>query len=128
MRKTHPASRIAGAIAIGFGLLTIASGGSTLFGGLDMGRVVGFVLWFNTLAGIAYVVAGVGLWQGRGWAFALALTLFAATVLVFAALGLHIAQGGAYEIRTVFAMTLRSAVWGAIAFVAHRTRSTQHRG
>ena len=38
-------------------------------------------------------------------------------LLVFVAFGLHVAQGGAFEMRTVYAMALRSAVWGAIAFV-----------
>ncbi|SNT18664.1 hypothetical protein [Antarctobacter heliothermus] len=128
MHKTNRASRIAGAIAIGFGVLTLMSGGSTLLGGLDMGQVVLFVLWFNTLAGLVYVVAGVGLWQGRRWAFALSLAIFAATLLVFAALGLHIAQGGPFEMRTVYAMTLRSAVWGGITLVARQARSTGHLG
>ncbi|MCF3973204.1 hypothetical protein [Paracoccus salsus] len=128
MGTTNRASRIAGAVAIGFGLLTIASGGATLLGGLDMGRVVGFVLWFNTLAGLAYVAAGLGLWRGRPWAFALSLAIFVATVLVFAGFGLHVAQGGAFEMRTVFAMTLRSAVWGVIALVARLSRPPMHRG
>ena len=37
MGKTNRASRIAGAAAIGCGLLTVASGGTALLGGLDMG-------------------------------------------------------------------------------------------
>ena len=112
--------RIAGGVAIVFGALTLASGLTTLVGALDMGAVVAFVLWFNTLAGLAYVVAGVGLWRGVRWALPLTLAIFAATLLVFAGFGLHAARGGAYEMRTVFAMTLRSAVWGAIALVAWR--------
>ena len=51
--KTH---HIAGVAAIAFGLLTLISGGSALFGLVDMGAVVPFVLWFNFLAGFAYVV------------------------------------------------------------------------
>lgn len=120
MTKQDNLLRIAGAVAIAFGLLTVVSGGATLFGGLDMGAVVLFVLWFNTLAGGAYVIAGLGLWMGRRWAWPLSLAIFAATLLVFAAFGLHVAQGGAFEMRTVFAMALRSAVWGAIALVARR--------
>jgi hypothetical protein len=81
------------------------------------------VLWFNTLAGLAYVVAGLGLWQGRRWAWPLSLAIFAATLLVFAGFGLHVAQGGAFEMRTVFAMALRSAVWGGIALVARQALS-----
>lgn len=123
MKKQGKVLRIAGGIAITFGLLTVAAGGATLLGGLEMGAVVFFVLWFNTLAGLAYVLAGLGLWQGRRWAFALSLAIFAATLLVFAGFGMHAARGGAFEMRTVFAMALRSLVWGGIAFVARQAFS-----
>ena len=73
------ATRIAAAIAIVFGLLTLVSGGRALFGGADMGAVVGFVLWFNFLAGFAYVLAGVGLWTGRPWAPPLSLAILLAS-------------------------------------------------
>tara|TARA_E500000305_G_scaffold78402_1_gene64120 strand:+ start:3899 stop:4231 length:333 start_codon:yes stop_codon:yes gene_type:complete len=105
--------------------LTVVSGGTTLLGALEMGAVVLFVLWFNTLAGLAYVVAGLGLWQGRRWAYPLSLAIFAATLLVFVAFGLHVAQGGTFEMRTAYAMTLRSAVWGAIALVARQLLTRQ---
>ena len=123
MRKQGNMLRIAAGVAVVFGLLTVVSGGATLLGGLEMGAVVRFVLWFNTLAGFAYVVAGVGLWQGRQWASPLSLAIFAATLLVFAAFGLHVAQGGAFEMRTVFAMAIRSMVWGWIAWVARQVFS-----
>ena len=125
MPRTSLTLRIAGGVAIAFGVLTIFSGGRTLLGSADMGAVVPFVLWFNTLAGLAYVVAGLGLWQGRRWAWPLSLAIFAATLLVFAAFGLHVAQGGAFEMRTVYAMALRSAVWGAVALVARQLLSRQ---
>ena len=123
MRNKDKLLRITGGVAIAFGLLTVVSGGTTLLGALEMGAVVLFVLWFNTLAGLAYVVAGLGLWQGRRWAYPLSLAIFAATLLVFAAFGLHVAQGGAFEMRTVFAMALRSTVWGGIALVARQVLS-----
>ena len=125
MRKHDRLLRITGGVAIAFGLLTVVSGGTTLLGALEMGAVVLFVLWFNTLAGLAYVVAGLGLWQGRRWAYPLSLAIFAATLLVFVAFGLHVAQGGAFEMRTVYAMALRSAVWGAIALVARQLLTRQ---
>lgn len=125
MKKQDRLLRITGGVAIAFGLLTVVSGGTTLLGALEMGAVVLFVLWFNTLAGLAYVVAGLGLWQGRRWAYPLSLAIFAATLLVFVAFGLHVAQGGAFEMRTVYAMTLRSAVWGAIALVARQLLTRQ---
>lgn len=123
MPRTSLTLRIAGGVAIAFGVLTIFSGGRTLLGSADMGAVVPFVLWFNTLAGLAYVVAGLGLWQGWRWAWPLSFVIFAATLLVFAAFGLHVAQGGAFEMRTVYAMALRSAVWGWIAWVARQAFS-----
>ena len=120
MPRTSLTLRIAGGVAIAFGVLTVFSGGRTLLGSADMGAVVPFVLWFNTLAGLAYFVAGLGLWQGRRWAWPLSFAIFAATLLVFAAFGLHVARGGAFEMRTVFAMALRGAVWGWIAWVARQ--------
>jgi len=120
MPRTSLTLRIASGGAIVFGALTVGSGATTLLGALDMGAVVPFVLWFNTGAGLAYVFAGVGLWLGLRWALPLSLAIFAATLLVFAGFGLHVARGGAYEMRTVLAMALRSAVWGAIALVAWR--------
>lgn len=125
MRKRDKLLRITGGVAIAFGVLTVVSGGTTLLGALEMGAVVLFVLWFNTLAGLAYVVAGSGLWQGRRWTYPLSLAIFAATLLVFAAFGLHVAQGGAFEMRTVYAMALRSAVWGTIALVARQLLTRQ---
>lgn len=112
-------------VAVGFGLLTIREGGAILFGGeaaqASAGNYVPFVLWFNFLAGFAYVAAGAGLWLGRRWAAILALAIAAATLLVFAAFGAHVGSGGAYEVRTVGAMTLRSLVWAAIGWLAwHR--------
>jgi hypothetical protein len=114
--------RAAAIVAAVFGAATIRAGGSVLFGdgAQAAGNVVGFVLWFNFLAGFAYVVAGVGLWLRRRWSAQLALAIAAATVLVFGAFGIHAAAGGAFETRTAWAMTLRSAVWILIAALAFR--------
>ena len=116
--------RAAAIVAVLFGLTTIASGGNALFGGAAARQAAGaylpFVLWFNFLAGFAYVAASAGLWQRRRWAAILALAIAGATLLVFAAFGVHVGNGGAYEMRTVGAMTLRSLVWIAIGWLAWR--------
>lgn len=110
--------------AIVFGLATIRAGAQVLFGDdvarQAAGQYVGFVLWFNFLAGFAYVIAGAGMWMQRGWARWLAAAIAAATLLVFAAFAIHIATGGGWEQRTLAAMTLRSVVWVAIAWFAWR--------
>lgn len=44
-----------------------------------------------------------------------AVRVAAVTALAFAALGIHIATGGAYEVRTLAAMTLRTLLWARVA-------------
>ena len=55
-----------------------------------------------------------------------AALIAAATALTFAALGVHIAQGGAFELRTVAAMALRTTVWAVLAWLAFRHLGRQH--
>lgn len=108
--------------AILFGALTLLSGGATLFfdgaARSAAGDYVGFVLWFNFIAGFAYVVAGVGLFGLHRWGSRLSVLICVATLTVFVAFGIHILLGGAFEPRTVGAMILRSAVWLVIAVKA----------
>jgi hypothetical protein len=110
--------------AILFGLMTLKEGGAVLF--IDgaarraAGNYVPFVLWFNFTAGFLYIAAGIGLWWMRPWSARLAVLITMLTLLVFAAFGLHVVSGGAYELRTVWAMTLRSTVWLAISYGAKR--------
>ena len=111
-------------VAIAFGIVTIFVGGKTLFGGAEVraaaGNIVPFVLWFNFVAGFAYVIAGVGLFLWKRWAAQLSAAIAAATVGVFIAFGIHVLVGGAFESRTVGAMIIRSAIWIAIAASACR--------
>ena len=101
--------------AVVFGVMTLVSGGSVLFGGAsaraEAGAVVDFVLYFNFGAGFAYVAAGIAVVRAKRWALHLAGVLAATTLLVLAALGVHIGLGGAFETRTVAAMALRSVFW-----------------
>jgi hypothetical protein len=107
-----------------FGLLTIREGGAVLFvdgaGRAAAGDFVPFVLWFNFLAGFAYLVAGIGLLFRQAWAARAALAIALATLAVFAAFGVHAVSGGAYETRTLVAMMLRSTVWLIIAAIGWR--------
>lgn len=107
------------AIAVVFGVATIASGGRVLFGDASArasaGAYVPFVVAFNVEAGFAYVAAGVGLALRARWVAWLGAAIAVATVLVFMVFGLHVATGGAYERRTVAAMAFRSAFWIAFA-------------
>ena len=113
--RRGPWIRAISLLAVVFGLMTLKEGGAVLFGSGEArtaaGNYVPFVLWFNFVAGFAYVVAGEGIWLQRRWAAGLALVIAAATALVFAAFGVHVLAGGDYELRTVVAMSLRTLVW-----------------
>ena len=116
--------QVAAAVARVFGVLTILAGGVVLYGGEAAqdaaGLVVPFVLWFNFGAGFAYVAAGFGLARRQRWGLVLALVIAAGTALVAAGFALHVARGGAYEVRTAAALALRLALWAVIAAVAWR--------
>ena len=112
------------AVGVVFGALTVFSGWQGLFGDAAtraaLGHTVGFVLWFNFLAGFAYVAAGLGLWRGERWGLILATALALGTALVAAAFGLHVLGGGAFEMRTVGALALRLGFWEVVAAVGWR--------
>ncbi len=117
-------------VAVGFGLLTIKEGGTVLFGDgaarAAAGNYVPFVLWFNFAAGFAYVIAGAGLWMMQRWAIWLAIAIATATAFTFAAFGVHAYSDGAFEQRTVIAMSLRTFVWVTIATIAWRRLTQRH--
>lgn len=116
---------IASGVAVVFGLATVISGGRALFGEVDMGAVVPFVLWFNFVAGFAYLLASFGLWRGTTWAPALSIAIAAATAAVFVFFLWHVWHDRAYESRTMAAMILRLGVWVAIATVSVRIRRSR---
>ena len=117
--------RVVSGIAIVFGALTVFSGGRALFGDAQaqaaVGNAVGFVLWFNFLAGFFYVLTGIGLLLSQRWARSAAFALALATAMVAAAFAVHVANGGAFEMRTVGAMALRLGFWTLVAFVSTST-------
>ena len=112
------------AIAVLFGMLTIFSGGQVLFGGSTSqkaaGNYVPFVVWFNFLAGFAYLAAGAGILIRQRWAVWLSLLITILTIIVFGVFALHILGGGEYENSTVAAMSLRSFVWISIFVFSYK--------
>ena len=115
--------------ALAFGLLTIYSGGQVIFGGAAAREAAGnylpFVVWFNFIAGFAYVAASIGLLMAQRWAPRLALIIAAATALVFLAFGILVLTGSPFEMRTAGAMALRTAVWVGIAWLAHCQKNSK---
>jgi hypothetical protein len=110
-------------IAFSFGALTIKSGGAVIFidgpARVAAGNYLNFVVWFNFIAGFFYILAGLGFLLQKDWTAKLSIIIAVTTLLVFAAFGIHIFMDGAYEIRTVIAMTLRSVIWTSFAIAAY---------
>lgn len=102
-----------------FGMLTVFSGGMVLFGGSAVkaaaGDAVPMVLWFNFLAGFAYIVGAVALYSFSPLAQKIAWMIGGCTLLIFALLIALIVFGTPFEGRTIGAMVLRSGFWLAIA-------------
>ena len=119
-------NRILGGIAGVFARATLSASSSVLFGPDTArelaGDVVPFVVWFNFLAGFAYLAAAVGLWRGHLWGHRLAIVIALATAvagLVFAVVALSEAP---VEPRTGMALIFRCAVWAALAALSHPRR------
>ncbi len=117
------------AFAIVFGVASIKEGGAVLFfdstARLNAGDYVSFVLWSNFVAGFFYVAAGFCVVFSRVWALRLSAGIAIFTAGVFAVFGLFILSGGLYEMRTVGAMTLRTAVWVLVTLLLYRTEKTR---
>lgn len=122
--KRNTSLMVAAIVALAFGALAVLSGGRALFGSAEaqaaVGNAVPFVLWFNFLAGFAYILAGIGLFLRHSPAVWISIGIFASTALVALAFAVHMMQGGAFEMRTVGAMILRTGVWAGISVIAWR--------
>lgn len=112
-------------VAVAFGIMTLKGGGTVLFGDeaarIAAGNYLPWLLWFNFISGFVYIAAGIGLWLQQRWAQRLSIGLVAAIAIAFALFGLHIYSGGAYEQRTLVAMSARLFVWLAIAAISIAT-------
>lgn len=116
--------RLLAIFAVIFGLATIKAGGSVLFGDGEARQAAGaylpFVVWFNFIAGFGYIIGGIGLFQRKTWSVLVSASLAIGTLGTFAFFLIHLFSGGAYETRTVLAMSLRSTVWIVATVTAWR--------
>jgi hypothetical protein len=115
---------VAGVLPILFGLASLVEGGRNLFGSPETraaaGQIVPFVLWFNFGSAFAYLAVGLGTLLGHAHVVQVARALAVATLVVFAALGVHILTGGGYETKTVVAMAIRAGFWVVMALALPR--------
>lgn len=126
---SSPSRALKGAaiIALIFGGMTVFSGGSVLFGPDQArelaGAYVPFVVWFNFLAGFAYIIAAILIFMRHSYAMPMATLIAAATALIATIFTVTALQGGAFEMRTVGALILRFGFWAAIAFMLAKNKA-----
>ena len=113
-------ARVAAIAAAVFGVATVVSGASTLFGPQEVraaaGAGVQFVLIDDCRAGVVIVVAAYALYRRRRWALGAAATIAGATAIVAIAFTVYTVSGGAFSWRTPGALLLRFGFWTAIAW------------
>lgn len=105
------------------GVMTLLTGGKVILGVEAAvavhGDFVPFVVWGNVGLGPLYLLAGGGMLARRRWAGRLAQGVALATLLLAFAFGLHILAGGAYEVHTAVALTVRFSVLAATGTIGH---------
>ncbi|HEA26645.1 MAG TPA: hypothetical protein ENH92_05925 [Ectothiorhodospiraceae bacterium] len=110
-------------VALVFGALTVKAGGLVLFSEGEFhqlqGSFVPFVVWFNFIAGFAYIIAAIGIFCMCAWSIQLSYAIAIASASFFILFGMHVIGGGSYELHTVVVMTIRTLLWIAISFVVH---------
>lgn len=125
-RLTVSRNRVLGGVAGVFGLATLSASSSVLFGPDTAralaGDVVLFVVWFNFLAGFAYLAAALGLWRGRLWGHRLAILIALATAVAGLAFAIVALSEAPVEPRTGMALAFRFAVWATLAALSRPRR------
>lgn len=100
--------------AIVFGVMTVFSGGQNLFNAeviKTQGNILPVVLWFNFLAGFLYIVIALAVLKRKRIALRLTSLLSSLNIVVLLYLLNHIYSNGAYETKTLVAMSIRTVFW-----------------
>jgi len=110
-RTSRAVQIIAVAVAGLFGVATLVAGGRVLLGS-DPGYVVFRpLLVYNTMMGVAYLVASVVMWRSAIRGRHAAGAIFLLNLFVLLGIVLVYRSGGAVAVDSLRAMTLRTVVW-----------------
>lgn len=115
--KSYKFMPLWGILAALFGLLTLVEGGAVLRLSPELRPegVIPWILAYNFCAGFFYIAAGLGIAFRKIWSKPLSTVIAIANIVFLIALALHVLMGGDFMARTIVAMSLRTAVWVALA-------------
>ena len=107
-------------VAVMFGGLTVFVGGRTLLGLFNPGYTVFLpLLIFNFVMGFLYAGTGLLIWRKHVKALSATRMVFFLNLITLFIIGILYLSSHVVAIESVFAMTLRTAIWLAI-FIAIR--------
>lgn len=128
IRSVRLVQRLAAAVAVLFGIMTLYAGGSVLRGA-DPGYVVFRpLLIYNATMGAAYIAAGLAIGRNPLWGQRAAGLIFGLNLLVLAAILIVYRNGGAVAVESLGAMTFRTTVWLALFLAAAWLARRQRKG
>ena len=114
--------KIAASVAVVFSILSIIEGAQVLWGMTQTEYIMLTpLLLYNVAMGVVGVFVGIALWLNHRWALLLTTIVAAAHLTVLLVVGVLYFSGGAVAMHSVQAMSIRSVVWLAIAWVAWKT-------
>tara|TARA_R110002033_G_scaffold77030_1_gene128700 strand:- start:12453 stop:12860 length:408 start_codon:yes stop_codon:yes gene_type:complete len=122
MKNKNIITTISAIILALFALLTLFLSSSVifdLFGIRDKeGNYVLFIVWANFICSILYLFAAYGFMKRKKWTFWVLIAALVTLIIAFAALLIHINNGGIHEEKTIGAMVFRMSITLTFSLVA----------
>lgn len=107
--------KIASLLSIAIGSLSFISGMTVLTGMREVDYfTLTLLIVYNTIAGIAAFIAGLGLWRKRRWAVRLTAAIAGAHLIVLTFVSFGHIQEGPVAVESLYAMVFRVVVWMVI--------------
>ncbi len=107
--------KTASILSIAVGSLSFISGIMVLTGMREVDYfTLTWLIVYNTIAGMAALIAGIGLWSKKQWAVKLTATIAGAHLIVLTFVSFGYMQEGPVAVESLYAMVFRVVVWVVI--------------
>tara|TARA_R100001377_G_scaffold84996_1_gene69895 strand:- start:46 stop:453 length:408 start_codon:yes stop_codon:yes gene_type:complete len=122
MKNKNIITTISAIILALFALLTLFLSSSVIFDLFGIrakeGNYVLFIVWANFICSILYLFAAYGFIKRKKWTFWILIAALVTLIIAFAALLIHINNGGIHEEQTIGAMVFRMSITLTFSLVA----------
>jgi len=122
MKNRNIINTVSAIILALFALLTLFLSSAVIFDWFGIrakeGNYVLFIVWVNFICSILYLIAVYGFIKKAKWTFWVLIAALVILIIAFAALLIHINNGGIHEEKTIGAMVFRMLVTLSFSLVA----------